>query len=77
MLKKVAESTVSTWMLNAVNSLSVQSLPDFADTMIFDIKVITTVEDLSICGNIVCCGNDGQMTLNRLEEYEQDQSLAK
>ena len=48
MLKKVAESTVSTWMLNAVNSLSVQSLPDFTDGMVFDMKVIATVEDLSI-----------------------------
>ena len=57
MLKKVTESALSTWMLNAVNSLSVQSLPDFADRMIFDIKVIVTVEDLSIFCNIVCCGN--------------------
>ena len=34
-LKKVAASTVLTWILNAVSSLSVQSLPDLADKMMF------------------------------------------
>jgi hypothetical protein len=34
-LKKVAASTVLTWILNPVNSLSVQSLPDLVDRMTF------------------------------------------